>query len=132
MKRTKTALVLALVGLGLVLPATASGDNLSMSHARSRALDVVLDWSLADPNISTFWVNSCWRYSPHKTSCDANLESTQFGDLHCGISRCWSTDTIRICWKRVYARLSPHWQAFKVRYSVGPSHCSTRTDTDYY
>jgi hypothetical protein len=32
----------------------------------------------------------------------------------------------------VRATLSPHWKPYKVRYSVGRPHCTTRTDTDYY
>jgi hypothetical protein len=132
-KRTKTAVAaVALVALGLVVPTAASADTLSMGYARERASDVAIDWYLADPDGDGWSVNDCWRYSAHKVSCDANISATHYGDLHCGTYSCHSTDTIRTCWKRVFARLSPHWQAWKVRYSVGASHCTTRTDTDYY
>jgi hypothetical protein len=132
-KRTKTAVAAALVLLGLAaVPTAASADKVAMSYARDQALNVALDWSLADPDLATPWVDTCWRYSDHKISCDANVEFTHFGDLHCGYYSCWSTDTIRTCWKRVYAKLSPHWQRYKVRHSVSAAHCTTTTDTDRY
>jgi hypothetical protein len=119
-KRTKTAVAaVALVALGLVAPTAASADTLSMYYARDRAMD-------------TWWVDTCYRYSPHKTSCDANVQGTTFGDVHCGYSSCHSTDTTRTCWRRVWAILSPHNQPWRVRYVSSYAHCRTSSDTSYY
>jgi hypothetical protein len=131
-KRTKAVIGLALIVAGLAVPATASADKVPMSYARDYANNVAIDWSLSDPDLGTFWVDTCWRYSDHKISCDANVEFTHYGDLHCGYYSCWATDTIRTCWKRVYAKLNPHWQRYKVRQSVSAAHCTTTTDTDRF
>ena len=129
-KRTKTAVTVVFVLLGFaVVPTAASGHKLSMYYARSAATSVALDWSFADPNNTDLWVNSCFRYSQHKVSCDANVESTRYGTLHCGTYSCSETDTITTCWKSVYALLSGR---YKVRYRVGPAHCTSRSSTTHY
>jgi hypothetical protein len=131
-KGTKAVIGLALIVVGLAVPATASADKIPMSYARSHTTDVAIDWYLSDPAMTTFWVNGCHRYSAHDTKCDAWVEGTTYGDLHCGYYSCWSTDTTRTCWKRVHATLSPHSQRYRVRYSASIAHCTTTTDTDRF
>ncbi len=128
-KRTAAGAATVMIALGLALPGAASAHKLPMYYARAAANSVALDWAGADPNNTGLWVNYCQRYSDHKTSCDANVESTRYGTLHCGTYSCSETDTITTCWKRVFATLSG---AYKVRYRIGYAHCSTRTSTTRY
>ena len=55
-----------------------------MYYAQAAAGNVALDWATADPNNTDLWVDPCRRYSDHKVSRDANVESTRYGTLHCG------------------------------------------------
>jgi hypothetical protein len=130
-KRTVTGIAAAVTALALVLPAAASAQKVSMYYARAQAGSVALDWATADPNNTNLWVDECLRYSYRKVSCNANVESTHYGTLHCSTISytCSETDTITTCWKAVYAIATG---AYKVRYSVGSPHCSSRTSTSRY
>jgi hypothetical protein len=99
-----------------------------MYYAREAADDMAINWYLSGPEMTSSWVNACWRYTDHKVSCDAMVESTHHGDLHCGYMSCSSTDTSTTCWKRVWASVG----GYKVRYRVSYAHCSSQSDTTRY
>jgi hypothetical protein len=128
---TKTAVVaVTLVTIGLIVPATAPAHKLPASYARYEASSVALNWFLSDPDGTNSWVDGCQRETWHQVSCDANEESTHTGTFSCSTYSCHETDTITTCWKRVWATVK--FNGYRIGYSVGYPHCSTRTDTSYF
>jgi hypothetical protein len=131
----KAIATIVVLAAAMVIPATsASADTLPGSYARSKALDVALDWALASPEASNWYVDYCKRRSQHVFACDANISWTTYGALHCSdySYTCRSTDTDHYCWKTVTAKLSPHWAPWKVRYRIGGTICRTYSHTETY
>ena len=130
----KAIATIAVLAAAMVIPATASADTLSGYYARSKALDVALDWSSSSGNTANAYVDYCKRRSDHVFACDANISWTTYGQLHCSSYSyiCHETDTDHVCWKTVTAKLSPHSQPWKVRYGISGVICRAYSHTETY